>query len=94
MIRTAVLYRDSLCSARRPTVQVFAQSDRGAQSDAPYRTLHGDGPMDFMRKSAGLSDRVIKPPQHPTAIRWLDFAKSNNRWPARRPKPGRTKGKT
>ena len=55
--------RDMLNSdygAHRLTFQLFAQSPPFAQLAAVYRTFDWDGPLDFVRKSAGLSDRVMK----------------------------------
>lgn len=60
--------RDMLNSdygAHRLTFQLFAQSPPFAQLAAVYRTFDWDGPLDFVRKSAGLSDRVMKPTGRP-----------------------------
>jgi 4-hydroxyphenylacetate 3-monooxygenase len=56
--------RDMLNSdygAHRLTFQLFAQSPPFAQLAAVYRNFDWDGPLDFVRKSAGLSDTVMKP---------------------------------
>ena len=60
--------RDMLNSdygAHRLTFQLFAQSPPFAQLAAVYRSFDWDGPLDFVRKSAGLSDRVMKPTGRP-----------------------------
>lgn len=44
----------------RLTFQLFAQSPPFAQSAAVYRNFDWDGPLDFVRKSADLSDRVAE----------------------------------
>ena len=61
--------RDMLNSdygAHRLTFQLFAQSPPFAQLAAVYRSFDWDGPLDFVHKSAGLSDRVMKPSGRPT----------------------------
>ena len=45
--------------AHRLTFQLFAQSPPFAQLAAVYRNFDWDGPLDFVRKSAGLSERVM-----------------------------------
>jgi len=58
------LARDMLNSdygSHRLTFQLFAQSPPFAQAAAVYRNFDWEGPLDFVRKAAGLSDRV-KPP--------------------------------
>ena len=75
------LARDLLNSdyaGHRLTFQLFAQSPPFAHLAAVYRTFDWDGPLDFIRRSAGLSERVMKgrkPAQGSSAVRqW--FAKS------------------
>ncbi len=56
------LARDLLNSdyaGHRLTFELFAQSPPFAQLAAVYRNFDWDGPLDFVRKSAGLSDRVL-----------------------------------
>ena len=48
-------------AGHRLTFQLFAQSAPFAHLGAVYRNFDWDGPLDFVRKSAGLSDRVGKP---------------------------------
>lgn len=45
-------------AGHRLAFQMFAQSPRFNQLQAVYRTFDWDGPLDFVKKSAGLSDRV------------------------------------
>lgn len=55
--------RDLLTSdyaGHRLTFQLFAQSPPFAHLGAVYRNFDWDGPLDFVRRSAGLSDRVMK----------------------------------
>jgi 4-hydroxyphenylacetate 3-monooxygenase len=57
------LARDMLNSdyaGHRLTFQLFAQAPPFAHLAAVYRAFDWDGPLDFVRKSAGLSDRVMK----------------------------------
>ncbi len=56
-----VFARDLLNSdyaGHRLTFQLFAQSPPFAHLAAVYRNFDWDGPLDFVRKSAGLSDKV------------------------------------
>ncbi|ANY87051.1 MULTISPECIES: 4-hydroxyphenylacetate 3-hydroxylase family protein [Pseudomonas] len=46
-------------AGHRLTFQLFAQSPPFAHLGAVYRNFDWDGPLDFVRKSAGLSDRVM-----------------------------------
>ncbi|WP_449433971.1 4-hydroxyphenylacetate 3-hydroxylase family protein [Pseudomonas putida] len=46
-------------AGHRLTFQLFAQSPPFAHLGAVYRNFDWDGPLDFVRKSAGLSDRVL-----------------------------------
>lgn len=46
-------------AGHRLTFQLFAQSPPFAHLNAVYRTFDFDGPADFVRRSAGLSDRVL-----------------------------------
>ena len=48
-------------AGHRLTFQLFAQSAPFAHLAAVYRNFDWDGPLDFVRKSAGLSDRVMPP---------------------------------
>ena len=52
-------------AGHRLAFQMFAQSPRFNQLQAVYRNFDWDGPLDFVKKSAGLSDRVRKPSQRP-----------------------------
>ena len=53
----------------RLAFQMFAQSPRFNQMTAVYRTFDWDGPFDFVKKSAGLSDRVRPAATRPTSDR-------------------------
>jgi 4-hydroxyphenylacetate 3-monooxygenase len=60
--RLLAFARDLLNSdyaGHRLTFELFAQSPPFAQMAAVYRAFDWDGPLDFVRKSAGLSDRVL-----------------------------------
>jgi 4-hydroxyphenylacetate 3-monooxygenase len=46
-------------AGHRLTFQLFAQSPPFAHLGAVYRNFDWDGPLDMVRKSAGLSDRVM-----------------------------------
>jgi len=46
-------------AGHRLTFQLFAQSPPFAHLGAVYRNFDWDGPLDFVRKSAGLSDNVL-----------------------------------
>ena len=46
-------------AGHRLTFQLFAQSAPFAQLGAVYRNFDWDGPLDFVKKSAGLSDNVL-----------------------------------
>jgi len=48
-------------AGHRLTFQLFAQSPPFAHLGAVYRNFDWDGPLDFVRQSAGLSDRVMTP---------------------------------
>jgi 4-hydroxyphenylacetate 3-monooxygenase len=67
--RLLAFARDLLNSdyaGHRLTFQLFAQSAPFAHLAAVYRNFDWDGPLDFVRKSAGLSDKVIeKKPRRP-----------------------------
>jgi len=57
------LARDLLNSdyaGHRLTFQLFAQAPPYAHLAAVYRNFDWDGPLDFVRRSAGLSDTVMK----------------------------------
>ncbi|MGJ4946464.1 4-hydroxyphenylacetate 3-hydroxylase family protein [Bradyrhizobium sp. HKCCYLS1011] len=61
--RLLAFARDLLNSdygGHRLTFQLFAQSAPFAHLAAVYRNFDWDGPLDFVRKSAGLSDKVLK----------------------------------
>ncbi|HEU0147188.1 MAG TPA: 4-hydroxyphenylacetate 3-hydroxylase family protein, partial [Bradyrhizobium sp.] len=47
-------------AGHRLTFQLFAQSAPFAHLAAVYRNFDWDGPLDFVRKSAGLSEKVLK----------------------------------
>jgi 4-hydroxyphenylacetate 3-monooxygenase len=49
-------------AGHRLTFQLFAQSPPFAHLAAVYRNFDWEGPLDFVRKSADLSDRVMKTP--------------------------------
>jgi len=70
--------RDMLNSdyaGHRLTFQLFAQSPPFAHLAAVYRNFDWDGPLEFVQKSAGLSDRVLgqtgRPPGDGAVNRWL-----------------------
>ena len=46
-------------AGHRLTFQLFAQSPPFANLAAVYRNFDWDGPLTFVQKSAGLSDRVL-----------------------------------
>ena len=50
-------------AGHRLTFQLFAQSAPFAHLAAVYRNFDWDGPLDFVQKAAGLSDRVRPPAQ-------------------------------
>lgn len=63
------LARDLLNSdyaGHRLTFQLFAQSPPFAHLAAVYRNFDWDGPLDFVRKAAGLSDRAAPSTDRPT----------------------------
>jgi len=47
-------------AGHRLTFQLFAQSAPFAHLGAVYRNFDWDGPLDFVKRSAGLSDRVMR----------------------------------
>src|SRR5256886_1367195 len=60
--RVLAFARDLLNSdyaGHRLTFQLFAQSAPFAHLAAVYRNFDWDGPLDFVRKAAGLSDKVL-----------------------------------
>ncbi|WP_407051028.1 4-hydroxyphenylacetate 3-hydroxylase family protein [Methyloraptor flagellatus] len=63
-------------AGHRLTFQLFAQSPPYAHLAAVYRNFDWDGPLDFVRKAAGLSDRVMGPttrtPGDSAVSRWFD----------------------
>jgi 4-hydroxyphenylacetate 3-monooxygenase len=54
-------------AGHRLTFQLFAQSPPFAHLAAVYRNFDFDGALDFVKNSAGLSDRVWPPPDRGTA---------------------------
>ena len=46
-------------AGHRLTFQLFAQSPPFAQSAAVYRNFDWDGPLNFVKNGAGLSDNVM-----------------------------------
>jgi 4-hydroxyphenylacetate 3-monooxygenase len=48
-------------AGHRLTFQLFAQSPPFAHLAAVYRSFDWDGPLEFVRKSAGLGDKVMDP---------------------------------
>ncbi len=52
-------------AGHRLAFQMFAQSPEFNQLQAVYRNFDWDGPLDFVKKSAGLSDRVRPAPRRP-----------------------------
>ena len=74
-----VFARDLLNSdfaGHRLTFQLFAQSPPFAHLAAVYRNFDWDGPLDFVRKSAGLSDKVLaetaRTPGDGAVSQWFD----------------------
>ena len=70
--RLLAFARDLLNSdyaGHRLTFQLFAQSAPFAHLAAVYRNFDWEGPLDFVRKSAGLSDKVIEKPPRRTGDR-------------------------
>lgn len=65
-------------AGHRLTFQLFAQSPPYAQLAAVYRNFDWEGPLDFVRKSAGLSDAVKRGNPHQpgdsTVSRWCNPA--------------------
>jgi 4-hydroxyphenylacetate 3-monooxygenase len=47
-------------AGHRLTFQLFAQSPPFAHLNAVYNNFDFAGPLDFVRKAAGLSDQVMK----------------------------------
>jgi 4-hydroxyphenylacetate 3-monooxygenase len=77
--RLLALARDLLNSdyaGHRLTFQLFAQSPPFAHLAAVYRSFDWDGPLDFVRRAAGLSDRVMakRPaaPGDPAVRQWFE----------------------
>jgi 4-hydroxyphenylacetate 3-monooxygenase len=61
-------------AGHRLTFQLFAQSAPFANLAAVYRNFNWDGPLTFVQKSAGLSDRVL------TAAERKPFDKAPAQW--------------
>ena len=63
-------------AGHRLAFQLFAQSAPFAQLGAVYRNFDWDGPLDFVKKSAGLSDKVLKDKGRPAGdgavTQWFD----------------------
>ena len=63
-------------AGHRLAFQLFAQSAPFAQLGAVYRNFDWDGPLDFVKKSAGLSDKVLKDKGRPAGdgavAQWFD----------------------
>ena len=77
--RLLAFARDLLNSdyaGHRLTFQLFAQSAPFANLAAVYRNFDWDGPLSFVQKSAGLSDRVLaaadRKPSDQAAAQWID----------------------
>jgi 4-hydroxyphenylacetate 3-monooxygenase len=54
-------------AGHRLTFQLFAQAPPYAHLAAVYRNFDWDGPLDFVRKAAGLSERVVSVKPKPAA---------------------------
>jgi 4-hydroxyphenylacetate 3-monooxygenase len=85
------LARDALNSdyaGHRLTFQLFAQAPPYAHLNAVYRSFDWNGPLEFVRKAAGLSERVMaraaRPPGDRAVAQW--FASHGSR-PAAAPLP-------
>ncbi|HTX24058.1 MAG TPA: 4-hydroxyphenylacetate 3-hydroxylase family protein [Steroidobacteraceae bacterium] len=72
------LARDALNSdyaGHRLTFQLFAQAPPFAHLNAVYRSFDWNGPLDFVRKAAALSDRVMartaRPPGDRAVAQWF-----------------------
>ena len=67
-------------AGHRLAFQLFAQSPPFANLGAVYRNFDWDGPLDFVRKSAGLSDRVMadsgRPPGDGAVAQWFSARES------------------
>jgi 4-hydroxyphenylacetate 3-monooxygenase len=65
-------------AGHRLTFQLFAQSPPFAHLAAVYRNFDWDGPLEFVKKSAGLSDRVLsetnRTPGDSAVNRWFGNA--------------------
>jgi 4-hydroxyphenylacetate 3-monooxygenase len=78
--RLLALARDMLNSdyaGHRLTFQLFAQAPPFAHLAAVYRNFDWDGPLDFVKKAAGLSDRVhatARPPGDSAVNQWFGDA--------------------
>lgn len=63
-------------AGHRLTFQLFAQSPPFAHLAAVYRNFDWDGPLEFVRKAAGLSDKVLgkttRTPGDSAVSRWFD----------------------
>ena len=80
--RLLAFARDLLNSdyaGHRLTFQLFAQSAPFAHLAAVYRNFDWDGSLDFVRKSAGLSDKVMgklkRAPGDSAVVKWFDGSK-------------------
>lgn len=63
-------------AGHRLTFQLFAQSPPFAHLAAVYRNFDWDGPLDFVRKAAGMSDNVLgtltRTPGDSAVSKWFD----------------------
>ena len=69
-------------AGHRLSFQLFAQSPPFAHLAAVYRNFDWDGPLEFVKKSAGLSEKVMGPATRATGdsevSRWFDTSMRRN----------------